>query len=233
MKPVRVAVVGAGYMGTLHAQKISLLEHTTGEVMLSGIADIDPSRARSLARSLGVPGVHEGSELHRNSDAVVVAVPTLAHHEVVRAALLDGLDVLVEKPLAGNLDEGDDLLRLARESGCLLQVGHIEWFNAVIPPVREQVTVPKFVEARRMGPFTERAAEMDVVRDLMIHDIDILQQLIGAEPTRIQAVGAVVISDKVDVANARLEFPGGCVASLTASRVASTAARRLRIYQPD
>ena len=231
--PVRIAVIGVGYMGERHAAKASLLERQGGDLRLVGVADTDFRRATRIARELGTRSASDGRDLFEYADAVVVAVPTQSHFEVVRSALSSGLDVLVEKPLASTVSEGEQLLGLARAGGHILQVGHIEWFNAAMPAIRENVNSPRFVEAYRLGPFTERAAEVDVVKDLMIHDIDILQQLLGEEPDRIEAVGVSVVSDKIDIANARFGFRCGCVASLTASRIAPTPTRRLRVYQPD
>ncbi|MBW2698872.1 MAG: Gfo/Idh/MocA family oxidoreductase, partial [Deltaproteobacteria bacterium] len=166
-------------------------------------------------------------------DAVIVAVPTIEHYGVVRAALEEGVDVLVEKPIAATLDEAQRLLRLAEEGGRVLQVGHLEWFNAAMEVIRGQIREPRFVEAHRIGPFPDRATDIDVVRDVMIHDLDILQQLLGEEPERIEAVGVPVLTRNVDIANARLVYPSGCVANLTASRVSPSPVRRIRFFQLD
>ncbi len=233
MKELRIAVVGAGRMGRLHAQKVAALRDGGGCVSLAGIADLNGERARAIASQLGTRAAADGRELFADADAAIVAVPTVAHFDVVHSALTAGLDVLVEKPIAATLRQGEQMLALARSRGRVLQVGHLEWFNAAMRVVQENVRAPRFVEAQRMGPFPERGADVDVVRDLMIHDIDILQQLLGEEPTRIEAVGVPVLSDSTDVANARIEFPSGCIANLTASRVAATPVRRVRFFQPD
>ena len=230
--PIRVAVIGVGYMGARHAATASVLEALGGDLRLVGVADVDSPRANCIASRLGTRGVSDGRELFEHADAVVVAVPTQSHFEVVQAALGAGLDVLVEKPLTSMVSEGEKLLELAREGGRIMQVGHIEWFNAAMPAIRENVNSPRFVEAYRLAPFTERAAGIDVVKDLMIHDIDILQQLLGEEPNRIEAIGVSVVSEKIDIANARLGFRCGCVASLTASRITPTPTRRLRYELP-
>ncbi len=230
---VRIAVIGVGYMGERHARKVALLAELMGDVELVGVADIDRRRASRLAVELGTRGVSDGRELHSYADAAIVAVPTRAHLEVVRSALKADLDVLVEKPVASTVREGEELWALAHEGERILQVGHIEWFNAAMPAIRENVTSPRYVEAYRVGPFSERAAAIDVVRDLMIHDIDILQQLLGEEPNRIEAIGLSVVSDRIDIANARLGFRCGCIANLTASRVALAPCRRLRVYQDE
>jgi predicted dehydrogenase len=171
--------------------------------------------------------------LYAASDAAIVAVPTIDHFSTVRSALEADLDVLVEKPLAATVEQGEQLLRLARDRGRLLQVGHQERFNPALRMIRERICSPRFVEAHRLNSFPDRATDIDVVRDLMIHDIDILQQLIGAPPDRVEAIGIPVITPQVDIANARLVFPDGCIANLTASRVSVTPMRKIRFFQRD
>jgi predicted dehydrogenase len=166
-------------------------------------------------------------------DAVIVAVPTVAHFELCSAALSAGVDVLVEKPISVTLEEADRMVSLARSQGRVLQVGHQEWFNAAMRVVRERIVAPRFAEIHRMGPFPERSTDVDVVRDLMIHDIEILQQLLGKEPERVDAVGVPVLTDHPDIANARLTFPDFCVANLTASRVSASPLRKFRLFQRD
>jgi predicted dehydrogenase len=230
---LRVAVVGAGTMGALHAEKVAQLAETTGGVALAGVADPDVERARRVAARWKTRAAAEPGALFGVADAAIVAVPSASHFEVARSALEAGLDVLVEKPIAATLAEGEALLALAGRRRRILQVGHSEWFNAAMRVARARVRGPRFVEARRLAPFLARAAETDVVRDLMIHDLAILQQLVGEEPERVDAVGVRVVSDRIDVASARLRFPGGCVANLTASRVATRRKRKLRIFQAD
>ena len=233
MKPVRIAVVGAGHMGKLHAAKVASLQQQGGEVALVGVVDLDLPRAEELAGLHAARAVSDLRELAGAIDAAIVAVPTVAHGSVVAAALGAGLDVLVEKPIAASLEEAEALLARARASGAQLQVGHLEWFNAAMRKVAERVRRPRFFEGHRLGPFPARATDVDVVRDLMIHDIDIVQRLVGAEPERVDAIGVPVLTDKVDIANARLTFPGGAVANLTASRVSPTPLRKLRLFQAD
>jgi len=162
-----------------------------------------------------------------------VAVPTVEHYAVVREALERRIDVLVEKPIAASLEQAESLLSLAKSADRILQVGHLEWFNTAMQHIRTRIRKPRFIEAHRMGPFPDRATDIDVVRDLMIHDLDILQRLLGEEPERIEAVGVPVLSDSVDIANARLTYPSGCVANLTASRVSATPMRKIRFFQAD
>jgi len=230
-RDIRVAVVGAGHMGRLHAAKIAAAAECGLPVRLSAVADVIPGRARSLAARFGCAWHVNANELLGAVDAVVVAVPTSSHFEVVSSFLRVGVDVLVEKPIATTLEEAEEMIALAAAGGLILQVGHLEWYNAVTRVLEERVQRPHFVEAQRVGPFTERAADIDVVRDMMIHDLDILHQLFGEEPERVEAVGLAVLTRNIDIANARITYPGGCVASLTASRVSSAPSRRMRFYE--
>lgn len=227
-----MALVGAGHMGRLHALKIRALEEA-GRTRLVAVVDLDAERAAEVAAEAGGrPGTALEPVLP-DVDALVVAVPTESHFRVVRAALEAGVDVLVEKPIAASLDEAQQLLQLAHERSRVLQVGHLEWFNAAMRTVASRIRRPRFIEAHRMGPFPARGTDVDVVRDLMIHDLDIVLRLLGEEPSRIDSIGVPVVTDRVDIANARLGFPGGCVANLTASRVSPTPMRKIRFFQPD
>jgi predicted dehydrogenase len=230
---LRIAVIGAGVMGGHHARKVRDRAQREGDVALTGICDTDVERARAIAGELAVPAVLEPARLFAGADAAIVAVSAVAHYEVARRALEAGLDVLVEKPIAATLEQAEALVALAKSRERVLQVGHQEWFNAAMRVVREQIDRPRFAEIHRLGPFPERGTDVDVVRDLMIHDIEILQQLLGAEPERVEAVGVEVITELVDIANARLTFPGACVANLTASRVSAAPLRKFRLFQRD
>jgi predicted dehydrogenase len=230
---LRIAVIGAGVMGGHHARKVRDRAREHGDVALAGICDRDFARARSIAGELGVSAFAEPEKLLGDADAAIVAVSAVAHYEVARRALEAGLDVLVEKPIAATLSEAESLVALAASRERVLQVGHQEWFNSALRVVREQIDRPRFGEIHRMGPFPERGTDVDVVRDLMIHDIEILQQLLGAEPEEVHAVGVPVITDQIDIANARLAFPGACIANLTASRVSATPLRKFRLFQRD
>jgi predicted dehydrogenase len=230
---LRIAVIGAGVMGGHHARKVRDRARREGDVLLVGICDTDADRARAIARELDAPAIADPAELFAAADAVIVAVSAVAHYAVARRALEADLDVLVEKPIAATLEEADALVALAARRARVLQVGHQEWFNAAMRVVREQIDRPRFAEIHRLGPFPERGTDVDVVRDLMIHDIEILQQLLGAEPERVDAVGVEVLTDHADIANARLAFPGACIANLTASRVSATPMRKFRLFQRD
>jgi len=229
---LRLLVVGAGHMGRLHAGKVARAR--PADLTLAGVADRHLDRAEALARELGgVPAASDPLALARAADAAIVAVPTAAHAAVAGALLDAGLDVLVEKPIAATLAEAEGLVARARRAGRVLQVGHLEWHNAALCALRGRIRRPRFVEAHRLGPFPARGTDVDVVRDLMIHDIDVVQRLLGEEPESLEAIGAPVLSAHVDLANARLRFAGGCVADLTASRVSPVPLRKLRLFQAD
>jgi predicted dehydrogenase len=229
---IRVVVVGVGHMGRLHAIKVAERARAGG-VELVGVSDVDRERAGSVAAELDCATEADARRLFARADVAIVAVPTVHHFEQCSAALDAGLDVLVEKPIAATLPEAERLVALATRRGRVLQVGHQEWFNAAMRVVRERITAPRFAEIHRLGPFPERGTDVDVVRDLMIHDIEILQQLLRKEPERVDAVGVPVLTDHADIANARLTFPGACVANLTASRVSVTPMRKFRMFQRD
>jgi len=233
VKPLRIAVVGAGHMGRSHAQKVAALSRRDARIALAGVVDVELERARKLGAELGAAATADAGEAFRGADAAIVAVPTRAHFDLVRAALDQGLDVLVEKPMAATLAEAEAILELAIRRGRVLQVGHLEWFNSALSEMRGKIAEPRFIEAHRMGPFPERGTDVDVVCDLMIHDLDILQQILGEEPDRIESVGVSVLTDKADIANAWIAFPSGCIANLTASRVSPTAVRKICFFQRD
>jgi predicted dehydrogenase len=229
---LRIAVIGAGHMGRHHALKAAELDEA-GEIEFAGVVDRRLDRARRLATAARTRAFACAADAFAESDAAIVAVPTAAHFEVVRGALEAGLDVLVEKPIAAGLDQAEALLDLARRRGRVLRVGSQEWHNPAMRAVRPKIQRPIFIECQRVGPFSERGIDVDVVRDLMIHDLDILQKLLGEEPERIDATGVPVVTDEIDIASARIVFPGGCVANLTASRVSQRPMRKLRCFQRD
>ncbi len=233
VKALRLVVIGVGHMGRFHAEKIRALGAERFDVELVAVFDRNAERCAQAASHFGARALGGLDEAPACADAAVVAVPTIAHAEVARPLLESGLDVLVEKPIAASLEQAERLLALARDQGRVLQVGHLEWFNAAMQTARAHLRQPRFIEAHRLGPFPARATDVDVVRDLMIHDIDIAQRLLGAEPERIDAIGVPVVTSFVDIANARLVFPGGSVANLTASRVSPATLRRIRFFQPD
>lgn len=231
MTALRMAVVGAGRMGRFHAEKIAALAAQTGELALVAVADLHLDRAQAVALPLGARACRNAREAFAGAQAAVVAVPTTVHAELAQAALCAGLDVLVEKPIAATLPEAEQIAATARAQGRVLQVGHLEWFNAALRRILPLPAAPRFIEAQRIGPFPARGSDLDVVRDLMIHDLDILLRIAG-EPVQVEAVGAAVVSDKLDIANARLRFADGCVANVTASRISEAPQRKLRFFTP-
>jgi predicted dehydrogenase len=224
----RVAVVGVGYLGRFHA----LIYSRMSDAELVGVVDTDPQRAASVAAEAGCAVFGSALELLDRVDAVSVVVPTSAHLEAAAPFLNRGIAVLLEKPIAGTLAEAGELVRLAEDHGAMLQIGHVERFNAGVMALAGLIDSPRYIEAQRMGEFVERATDVDVVADLMIHDIDIVLSLVGAEVAHISAVGASVLTPHVDIANARLELANGAVANVVASRVSDRKTRRIRVFQP-
>ncbi len=224
----RVAVVGVGALGQHHARVYASL---TGAA-LTGVFDIDAQRAAEVAARHGCRAFAHLRDVLDGADAVSVAVPTIDHHRVARALLEAGKDVLVEKPMTRTLEEADELIRISEANGTVLQVGHIERFNPAVDVLRAEVADPRFIEVHRLAPPTPRSLDVDVVLDLMIHDLDIVLSLDGSEAVQVDAVGVPVLSDKVDIANARLRFASGLIANLTASRVSAEKVRKFRVFAP-
>jgi predicted dehydrogenase len=227
-QPVKVAVVGAGYLGRFHAQKYAQLDTAD----LVAVVDTDPERAGAVAAECGCEAAGDLAAILPRIEAASVVVPTSGHHAVALPLLAAGKHVLLEKPIAPSLDEADAIVAAAAAAGAVLQVGHLERFNPAIRELVGRVQRPLFIEAHRLSGFTGRATDVDIVVDLMIHDIDILLALVDDEITGIQGVGAPVITGQVDIANVRLEFAGGCSANLTASRVSTQTMRKFRVFQP-
>ena len=227
-KPVAVGVVGVGALGRHHARVWSALEGAR----LVGVHDIDRVRAEAVAAEFDCPVCPDLASLLAEAQAVSVAVPTVDHHAVARHALEKGRDVLLEKPMTATLAEADDLVDLAERAGAQLQVGHIERFNPATEELLGAVKAPRFVEVHRLGSFSPRSLDVDVVLDLMVHDLDIVLALDGSAPTQIEAVGVPVLTPKVDIANARLKFASGLIANVTASRVSLEKVRKFRVFAP-
>lgn len=226
-RKVRVAVVGLGEFGRNHARVYRELRG----VELVGVYDRSPERAAAVAKEFQAPVLAGLEELPGQADAVSVAVPTAAHAEVGCQLLEMGLDVLVEKPMAVDLAEADALLAAARKNMRILQIGHVERFNPAVRAVEAILNRPLFFEVHRLGVFTPRSLDVDVIYDLMIHDLDILLALVNEPVTEVKAVGIPVLTDKVDIAHARLEFATGAVANVTASRVSTERVRKMRFFQ--
>lgn len=226
---MRVGVIGVGAMGRHHARVYAEM----AECELIGVHDIDVERAGAVATEFGVRAFERLDELLSAVDAVTVAVPTPAHREVGLRCLHAGCDVLMEKPLAPSLQEADELIAAAAAEQRVLQAGHIERYNPAVAAMAERVARPGFIEVDRLGQLVPRSLETDVVLDLMIHDIDIINWLVDDEVIEVRAVGVPILTDAIDFANARLEFAGGCIANLTASRVSVNRIRKVRVFQPE
>jgi len=226
-KAIRVAVVGCGEFGRNHVRVYKEIEGAN----LVGVFDSDASRAFAFAEEFGTQAFASLDALRGAVDAASVAVPTIAHAEVGCRLMEQGIDILVEKPMAANLAEADALVESARSNGRILQVGHVERFNPAVLAVEPILNRPLFFEVHRLGVFTPRSLDVDVIYDLMIHDLDILLALVGEPVTEVKAVGIPVLTDKVDIAHARLEFAGGAVANVTASRVSTERVRKVRFFQ--
>ena len=229
-RPVRVGVVGTGALGYHHARLLSRL--AGGDVEFAGIHDINPARAAQVAHELGVTAHPSLAALLDGADAVTVAVPTSAHTAVGGAVLQRGIHVLMEKPLADSVAGAETLVRAARERGVVLQVGHVERFNRAVRAAAPYLDEPRFLQIDRLAPFQPRGTDVAVILDLMIHDLDLVLELVGAEVTDVRASGVPLLTPHVDIANARIEFANGAVANLTASRVSRERTRKLRIFQP-
>ncbi len=228
MEKIKAGVIGVGYLGRFHAQKYAALANAE----LMGVVDIDPDKASRVAQECQTRAYTDYRELLPQVQAVSVAVPTTGHYAVVQDCLRHGIDVLAEKPLATSVAEAEELVTLARRQGRILQVGHLERFNPAMEELIRRVHDPRFIEIHRLSFFKERGTDVDVVRDLMIHDLDLVLALVPGQVTEIRAAGVSVLTDSIDLANARLEFDTGCIANLTASRISIKSMRKFRLFQP-
>jgi predicted dehydrogenase len=229
MEKMRTAVIGAGYLGRFHAQKYAVVERSR----LVAIVDVNTEHAARVAAECGTQALGDYRELLGKVDAVSVVTPTPLHREIAGAFLEAGAHVLVEKPITVTVEEASELIAIAARCGRVLQVGHLERFNSAILALEGILTVPRFVESHRLAPFKQRGTDVNVVLDLMIHDIDIIQNIVHSPIASIDAVGSRIFSDELDIANARLRFENGCVANTTASRVSLKTERKLRLFQDD
>ena len=229
MQKIRAAVIGVGYLGRFHAQKYA----QAAECELVAVVDSRPDVCEKVAAEVGSKPMADYRELLGKVDAVSVVTPTPAHFPIARDFLEGGAHVLVEKPITETVQEARTLIELAARHGRVLQVGHLERFNAAILAAEPYLRSPNFVECHRMAPYRERGTDVNVVLDLMIHDIDIVQTIVGAPITHIDAIGTPVFSEEIDIANARIQFANGCVANATASRVSVKTERKMRIFEDD
>jgi predicted dehydrogenase len=226
---LRVAVIGVGHLGKHHARILSSLPG----VELVAVVDTNRARAEEIAAANGTVAAFDYRELPGRADAVTIAVPTELHRDIALPFLKAGVPVLVEKPMARTLEEADQLIEAAADAGVVLAVGHTERFNPALAAARALVTDPRFIEVHRLGTFPERSLDIDVVFDLMIHDLDVVLSLVDSDVESLEAVGVPVITDRVDIANARLRFANGCIVNLTASRISRDRVRKIRFFQPS
>ncbi len=229
MSRLRTAVVGVGYLGNFHARKYAALT----DVELTGVVDSDAARASEVAAACACTAFTDYRELIGQVDAVSVVVPTQYHHQVALDFLNAGVHVLIEKPITVTIEQADELIAVAEDKKLVLQVGHLERFNPVLMAAEEVLSAPLFVESVRIAPFKPRGTDVNVVLDLMIHDIDIIQYLVKSKVARIDAIGAPVFTTEEDIANARIAFENGCVANVTASRISLKSERKMRIFQRE
>jgi predicted dehydrogenase len=226
---INVGVVGVGYLGKFHAEKYA----ASAKAKLVAVVDTDEARAKEIGAAVDVDASTDYRALFGRVKCVSIAVPTRFHYQVARDFIDAGIDVLVEKPLTAEIDEARDLVAAARQKNVILQVGHLERFNPAIRRLEGVVKNPKFVECHRLAPFIERGTDVDVVLDLMIHDIDVIASLVRSPVVRVEAVGVPVLTDKPDIANARITFANGCIANVTSSRVSLKRERKVRFFQSD
>src|SRR5437899_106358 len=226
--PQRIAVIGVGHLGKHHARILSAMPG----VELVAVVDTHLGRATEIASEYRTRASMDSREVMGKVDAVTIAVPTEIHREIALPFLLAGIPVLVEKPMATNLAEADEMIAAAAKGGTALAVGHTERFNPAVAVAREHLTDPRFIEVHRLGAFPERSLDIDVVFDVMIHDLDVILSLVKSDVESIDAVGVPVLTKRVDIANARLRFANGCIANLTASRISRDRVRKIRFFQP-
>ena len=229
MEQLRAAVIGVGYFGSRHVDKLARLPG----VKLEHVVDTDRARGEALASKVGARATTELRDVLGKVDLATVAVPTQAHAQVAETLLGAGVHLLIEKPLTATLEEADRVVGLAAAKGLVLRVGHLERFNPALIAVRDRITAPRFIECHRLAPFKPRGTDVDVVLDLMIHDLDIILSLVDSPVAEVRANGVPVLTGGIDIANARIEFANGCVANVTASRVSAKSMRKLRVFQPD
>lgn len=225
---MRVGVIGVGYLGRFHAQKYAAMD----DVELAGVADVDRTRAEAVAKECGTAAFTDYQQLLAQVEAVSIVVPTVYHHQVAHSCLERGIDILLEKPMTVTLAEADALNCLAEEKQLVLQVGHLERFNPAVLAVQPLLNNPLFIEAHRLSVFKNRGTDVDVILDLMIHDIDIILSMVKSPVRSIHTVGAPVITQLTDIANARIVFENGCTANITVSRISLESVRKMRIFQP-
>lgn len=225
----KIAVIGSGYLGRFHAQKY----RANADVELIAVCDNDQKCADKVAAELGVKAYYNYHDLLGKVDAVSIVVPTKLHYQVAKLFLENGVHILLEKPMTTTVAEADELIKIATNKQIILQIGHLERFNPALIALQNQITKPLFIDTHRLSPFNPRGADVNVILDLMIHDIDIIQGLLNSPIAKIDTLGIPVLTDKIDICNARLRFENGCVANVSASRVSSKSERKMRIFQKN
>ena len=229
MSKIKTAVIGVGYLGKFHADKYAALDNSE----LIAVVDFSEETAKTIAEKHGVQALTDYKPLLGKVDAVSIAAPTTLHYQIAKDFLSNGAHVLIEKPITVSVEEADELISIAKENDKLIQVGHLERFNAAILDLDKALDNPVFIESHRLSPFNPRATDVNVVLDLMIHDIDIILNIVRSDVKSIAASGTPVLTSSTDIANVRIEFENGCVANVTASRVAMKTERKMRLFQPD
>ena len=229
MEKLRTAVVGVGYLGRFHAQKYKAVESS----LLVGVCDVNKEQVEAVAQELEVEAISDYKSLVGKVDAVTIAATTSMHYEIAKFLLENHIHVMVEKPMTSTVEQGRELCELAKKNNLKLQVGHVERFNPALLSAREKFTQPLFIECHRLAPYKPRGVDVDVVLDLMIHDLDIILSIVQSEVTKIDAVGTKVLTKTTDIANARLEFATGAVANVTSSRISMKAQRKFRMFQEN
>lgn len=226
METIKIGIVGIGHLGTYHLEKYNML----GNCTIVGVADIVEERTREASRRFNCEAFADYHDLIGKVDAVSIAVPTNEHYAIARDFLSAGVDTLLEKPITSTIEEADELIAIAESQRAILQIGFVERFNPAIRALNTIIEKPLFIEAHRLHPFFHRGTDVDVVLDLMIHDLDIISHIVHSPPANVEAVGISVLSDKIDISNARITFESGCVANITASRVTGKKMQKIRFF---
>ncbi|MGE5363381.1 MAG: Gfo/Idh/MocA family protein [Bacteroidota bacterium] len=229
MEKLKVGIIGTGHLGTLHTKLLRTIENCN----VTGVYDLNAERAEQISKEYEIPSFHSLEEIFEASQAVSIVASTSAHYELAKAALEHGKHVFVEKPITSTISQAEELIMIASEKGLKLQVGHIERFNPALLSLEKYKLNPKFIQTDRLAQFNPRGTDVAVVLDLMIHDIDIILSLVNSEVKKISASGVAVVSDTIDIANARIEFENGAVANVTASRISQKKMRKMRMFQKD
>jgi len=229
MKTIKTAVIGVGYLGKFHAEKY----HNIPDSELIAVVDKNTDIAQEIAEKLNVQALTDFTKLKGKVDAVSIVVPTQLHYETAKFFLENNIHVLLEKPITTTVKQASELVKLANKNNIILQVGHLERFNPAILALKDVLNKPLFIESHRVAPFNPRGADVNVILDLMIHDIDIIMNMVNSEVTHIDANGVTVLSNDIDIANIRLQFESGCVANVTASRAGLKSERKMRLFQHD